>query len=282
MARIKNVISGMPSDIGLTHGSEWGKIQFVHLGSSDDSYGSLIVEFKAFIKRFNDSFNGDWKEAQYPNQSVPIAHQVRPRRDIHVEWTLPAATEAEAISNLGKCSALAQMMLPTLKKSKGWASRGEMFYPKSSFVGIKFANLIQGLNGGPLPGYIRGFNYTPNFEEGVLVTNKRGARVPADVKKMMDFKSDTRGILAPMFIDVALDFTPFYIRSKVGYIHGKGKEGGWVSPSWPYGVAFDKALSAGGKAGTSEADVCVTNPSEGGWHDVCTRSMFAGVRGITS
>ena len=162
MARIKNVISGDPSDVGFTNASSWGKIQFVHLGSADEpNVGSLVVEFKAFIKRFTDSFNGDWKEAQYPNQSVPIAHQVRPRRDIHIEWTVPASTPAEAISNLGKCSALAQMMFPTLKPSGKWSSRAghESFWPKSSFIGIKFANMIQNASGGPLPGYIKGFNY---------------------------------------------------------------------------------------------------------------------------
>ena len=279
MARIKNVISGMPSDIGFTKGSSWGKIKFVHLGSGDDDGGSLVVEFKAFVKRFSESFNGDWKEAQYPSQSVPIAHQVRPRRDIHIEWTLPAANEAEAISNLAKCSALAQMMFPTLKEAGGWSSRQEnkMYSPKSSFVAIKFANMIQNTDGAPLPGYIRGFNYTPSFEEGVLVASKKKAKVPPQVKGMMTAPSDTSGILAPMFIDIALDFTPFYIRSKIGYIHGPG----WVDSKGLYSVDFQKSVASSDESGDATSDFCITNAAEGGYHDVCTRSMFAGARGIT-
>ena len=102
-----------------------------------------MVEFKAFVKRFTDNFDGDWKESQYPNQSVPIAHQVRPRRSLHIEWTVTSANEAEAISNLAKCSALAQMMFPTLQRADKWGGKQNMFYPRSSFIGIKFANFIQ-------------------------------------------------------------------------------------------------------------------------------------------
>ena len=277
MARIKNVISGDTSDIAF--GNNWGKIQFVHLGSSDDFDGPLVVEFKAFIKRFNDNFSGDWKEAQYPNQSVPIAHQVRPRRDIHLEWTVPASTEAEAISNLGKCAALAQMMFPTLKKAGSWSSRagGQMYFPKSSFIGIKFGNMIQQTTGDPLPGYIRGFNYTPNFEEGVLVANTKKARVPRQIKKMMDVESKTEGLLVPMYVDISLDFTPFYIRRNMGYTHGDG----WTDSAWPYSINFDEATTTSDKAGTKNTDFCITNASEGGYHDVCSRTMFAGARGIT-
>jgi len=279
--RIKNVITGMPSDAGFTYGSSWGKIKFVHLGSEDRIDGSLVVEFKAFIKRFTDNFNGDWKEAQYPNQSVPIAHQVRPRRDIHIEWTVPAASEAEAISNLGKCAALAQMMLPTLKKAGNWSTHGEMYYPKSSFVAIKFANLIQSNTGEALPGYIRGFNYTPNFEEGVHVPSKKRAKVPKQIKKMIEAGSDTEGILAPMFVDIALDFTPFYIRSEIGYKHGDAMAAGWQRPDMPYSADFGESTTTEDKAGTATTDICIKNPSEGGYHDVCSRSMFAGIRGVT-
>ena len=285
MNRIKNVISGMPSDIGFSGRADWGKIQFVHLGSSDDEGGSLVVEFKAFVKRFTDSFNPDWKESQYPNQSVPIAHQVRPRRDLHIEWTVPAANEAEALSNLGKCSALAQMMFPTLKRSDDWSSLGnkKMFYPRSSFIGVKFANLIQGHDGGAQPGYIRGFNYTPNFEEGVLVANQKMRTIPKAIKDTMWVADKNEAILAPMFIDISVDFTPFYIRKNVGYVHG-GE--GWINPGgaddggWPYGINFRKNVTQKDKSGTQATDICITNPSEGGWHDVCTRSMIAGARGI--
>jgi hypothetical protein len=263
-----------------------GKIQFVHLGSGADGNNPLVVEFKAFIKRFNDSFSGDWKEAQYPNQSVPIAHQVRPRRDIHLEWTVPASTEAEAISNLGKCGALAQMMFPTLKPAGSWSSRAdqEMYFPKSSFIAIKFGNMIQKWDGSPLPGYIKGFNYTPNFEEGVLIANRaKKTRLPKQIKAMMDTESKKEGLLVPMFVDISLDFTPFYIRQDVGYKHGTEDEWAqWMMPSWPYSVDFEEATAdSDEKAGTKKTDICITKASEGGYYDVCSRTMFAGARGVT-
>jgi len=270
MGKIKNVISGMPSDIGYK--GDWGKIIFQHLGSGDDGNGNLMVEFKAFIKRFTDNFDGSWSEQQYPNQSVPIAHQVRPRRSLHIEWTIPSANEADAITNLAKCSALAQMMFPTLKKAGG-----NMFYPRSSFIGIKFANFIQKPNGDPLPGYVKGFNYTPNFEEGVFVTNEKKAQVPPEIKDAMWTSTPTEGLLAPMFIDISLDFVPFYVRSEVGYVHGEG----WKGKGWPHGADFT-ALAKKVDGWGDSADLCLNDPKEKGFagYDVCARSATGGRKTI--
>jgi len=259
----------MPSDMGYRN--NWGKIIFQHLGSEDT--GALMVEFKAFVKRFTDNFDGDWKESQYPNQSVPIAHQVRPRRSLHIEWTVPAANEAEAISNLAKCSALAQMMFPTLQRADRWGGKHDMFYPRSSFIGIKFANFIQKPDGSPLPGYVKGFNYTPNFEEGVYVTNKKKAQIPKEMKDVIATSSKTEGILAPMFVDIALDFVPFYIRSEVGYIHGEG----WTDARWPYGADFEW-ITDDADDWEDSAELCLNNAKEKGFagYDVCARSATGG------
>jgi len=284
MARIKNVMSGMPSDIGFTTAGSWGKIKIVHLGSESDEVGPLVVEFKAFIKRFSDRFDGSWSEQQYPNQSVPIAHQVRPKRSMHLEWTVPAANEAEAISNLAKCSALAQMMFPSLKKADNWAHTGQLYYPQSSFIGIKFANIIQDGYGDPLRGYVNGFNFTPNFQEGVFVTNRKKA--PRAVKGIIDEDSKS-GFLAPIFIDIALDFTPFYIRTDLGYQESddEGDEGismNWPSSFQPYGADFDAVGNtvADGKKRTKKTDLCITSAKEGGSHNACGRSARAGASSL--
>jgi len=279
MARIKNVMSGMPSDVGFATAGSWGKIKIVHLGSESDSEKSLVVEFKAFIKRFSDRFDGSWSEQQYPNQSVPIAHQVRPKRSMHLEWTVPAANEAEAISNLAKCAALAQMMFPSLKPADNWAHTGRLYYPQSSFIGIKFANIIQDGYGDPMRGYVNGFNFTPNFQEGVFVTNRKKA--PRRVKNIID-EDNKAGFLAPIFIDIALDFTPFYVRDDIGFI-GDEWGGSWPGSPMIYGADFNadgNTIADGKKRDTKKTDLCITSAKEGGSHNACGRSARAGASSL--
>lgn len=278
MARIKNVLSGMPSDVGFTTAGSWGKIKIVHLGSESDTEGSLVVEFKAFIKRFTDRFDGSWSEQQYPNQSVPIAHQVRPKRSMHLEWTVPAANEAEAISNLAKCAALAQMMFPSLKGTGG-ETAGTQYYPKSSFIGIKFANIIQDGFGEPMRGYVNGFNFTPNFQEGVFVTNRKKA--PRAVKNIID-EDNKVGFLAPIFIDIALDFTPFYVRDSIGYITDEWG-GSWPGSPMIYGADFNadgNTIADGKKRDTKKTDLCISSAKEGGSHNACGRAFRSGASSL--
>jgi hypothetical protein len=278
--KIKNVMTGMPSEIGYAKGAAWGKIQFFHLNSRKE--GKLVIEFKAFVKRFTDSFNGGWNAKQYPNQTVPIAHQVSPRRDLHIEWTVPASGEAEAISNLTKCSAFARMMFPTLKETNQTYSsiaKRQLYYPRSSFIGIKFANLIHGPSDeGYLPGWIRGFNFTPNFEEGVYVSNKLDA--PGALQQYITGEG---GHLLPSFIDISVDFTPFYLLEDIGYKEGNSNTpwGSNNAKAWPYGLDFTKDQTTDLEGDNSSNAICITDAAEGGWHDVCSRSSLAGARGVT-
>lgn len=200
----------------------WGLIRIAQLGTG------LSVDFKAFIRRFTDDFNAGFKTVQYPNQRTPIANQSTPHRSMILEWFVPAASDAEAAINLQKCSALANMTLPLKDYKAGY----NQHYPKSSFVSIKFANLIQAPNGGPLPGWIDGFTFSPNFDQGTFISN-------ADTTAYDTFPDDTAfyGHYMPKIIDISLKFTPFMSAGKgsPGYDVDK-KE--WEVEHFPYDVKF--------------------------------------------
>jgi len=200
---------------------------------------SPSVTFKAFIRTFKDSFNAGWQETQYPNQSVPIAHQSTPRRIIQIEWTVPSASKEEAVKNLAKCSWLAQSMFPALT----WNDASGAGLPKSSFMAIKFANLIQANNGGPLPGYISNFNYTPNFVEGIHIIKE------AEAGWANGYGQSRQYNLFPNVVDISLEFKPIQTRDSFG-LDASEMEPGWNNSSWPYGIKIDPKLRTGDKATT--------------------------------
>jgi len=212
----------------------WSLLRIYNLSAKNSkslrSDQNAYVEFKAFIKSFKDNFNPGWQETQYPNQSVPIAHQSTPKRTIQIEWTVPSTNAEEAIKNLRKCSFLAQSMYPTLKIQK---KEGNFtgYTPKSTFMAIKFANLIQSNDSDALPGYISSFSYTPNFAEGTHILNS--GQAPSSQRKY--FAQKTQKNLFPNLIDISIEFKPIQTRDSFGYI----KDVGWNDSPWPYGMNID-------------------------------------------
>jgi hypothetical protein len=211
----------------------WAHLQIINLTAKKSSdIENPDIAFKAFIKSFRDNFNPGWQETQYPNQSVPIAHQSMPKRTIQIEWTVPSTNAEEAIMNLQKCSWLAQSMYPTLKQ------RPTGYIPKSTFMAIKFANLIQANNGGPLPGYISSFSYTPNFIEGIHIL--KSAEAPETLKKY--FVRENGRHLFPSLVDITIEFKPIQTRDSFGLIENSEQKIGWNNSSWPYGIQIDPRL----------------------------------------
>jgi len=235
--------------------NNWSMLTIYNLsahGYEPPAISNPWIDFKAFIKSFKDNFNPGWQEQQYPNQSVPIAHQSMPKRTIQIEWTVPSTNEKEAILNLRKCSWLAQSMYPTLKPSGASGN----FTPRSTFIGIKFANLIQGNDGGLLPGYISSFSYTPNFIEGVHILSKR--RAPKSERKWFTHSGNH---LFPNLVDISIEFKPIQTRDSFGLVEDIDQDVGWNNSSWPYGVKIDKKLHPGGSdSGGGPGDV---DPDDG-------------------
>ena len=190
----------------------WGTIRITNLFAKSKNDKSSSVDFKAFVNSFRDSFNPGWSEQLFPNQSSPIAHQVSPKRTIQLTFSVPSYDAQEAIANMRKCTFLAESMYPVLKReSSGTHSL------KSTFMGIKFANLIQNSGGGMLPGYIQGFVFTPNLDLGVHIDTREGF----NNKALVDGRKES--FIIPKLIEIDLTFTPMEMRESFGYQVSKGE-----------------------------------------------------------
>ena len=127
-------------DTEYAYNENWSHLKIINLNALK-SYRDIEnpwVDFKAFVKSFRDNFTPGWQEVQYPNQSVPIAHQSMPKRSIQIEWSVPSFDAKDAIMNLQKCSWLAQSMYPTLKKR----SRNKKYTPRSTLQ-ILFRQMME-------------------------------------------------------------------------------------------------------------------------------------------
>ena len=227
----------VPSNPDLTeyaYNQKWSRLEIINLNAQNSAVKSDRVFFKAFIRSFRDNFMPGWQETQYPNQSVPLAHQSMPKRIIQIEWTVPSANAEEAINNLKKCSWLAQSMYPTLKRVSG----NKNYRPKSTFMAIKFANFIQATDGGPLPGYISSFSYTPNLVEGIHILSQKQA--PNNKTKKL-FANAKGKHLFPNLVDIVMEFKPIQTRDSFGLLEDEG----WNNSSWPYGIKIDPQLKVG-------------------------------------
>ncbi len=217
--------------------------------SSFSGRAQSAVDFKAFLKSFRDSFNPGWSEQQYPNQSVPIAHQVSPKRTLSFSFSVPAYSEREGILNMRKCSFLAESMYPAMVHKQ----QSQAYDLKSSFMAIKFANLIQNSDGGPLPGFISGFVFVPNLEEGVFINDKKGfskqKSAPGNV-----FVHESQSYIIPKLIDIDINFTPIEVRDGFGYQTTKYTEGWANDGAWPYGIKTDPG-SGGMTSGAGTGDL---------------------------
>tara|TARA_R110000824_G_scaffold150209_4_gene320718 strand:+ start:120 stop:971 length:852 start_codon:yes stop_codon:yes gene_type:complete len=235
----------------IAYNTTWGTIRIYNLAAHRAGVSPASVDFKAFVKTFRDSFSPGWKETQYPNQSVPIAHQVSPRRILQVNFSVPAASEAEAIRNMQKCTFLANSMYPVMIHE----NKSSAYRLKSTFMAVKFANLIQNRHGGPLPGYITSFSFIPNFEEGVFILNHADA-ANKELKHVTRRAFDSReeGYIIPKLVDIDLEFKPIEVRDNMGLQSKMLSKGlkptdlDWKNDGWPHGI---KIKGAGADVGSS-------------------------------
>jgi hypothetical protein len=219
------------------YSTTWGTIRITNLfaASRPETSKSSSVEFKAFVNSFRDSFNPGWSEQLFPNQSSPIAHQVSPKRTIQLSFSVPSYDAQEAIVNMRKCTFLAESMYPILKR-EGSGTHSL----KSTFMGIKFANLIQNSQGGLLPGYIMGFVFVPNLDHGVHIDTKAGFNKNSALAEMPG--GEESSYIIPKLIEIDLTFTPMEMRESFGYQVSEGgsffgNQGSWANDgARPYGT----------------------------------------------
>ena len=78
-----------------------------------------MIEFKAFITAFNDTYAQDWNSEQVFGRADPLYNFKQTTRRISFGFKMPAASEGEAYANLAKAQQLAQFMYPNYTDVNG-------------------------------------------------------------------------------------------------------------------------------------------------------------------
>ncbi len=163
-------------------GSNWLEIYSI---STDDA-----VRFKAFVDTFSDSFTSDWNSEQVLGRMDPIATFKGTKREISIDFSVPATSLEDSKINLQKLSALTQYLYPNYQTVENSKASTMVSAP---LVKIKFANLImdssKGISGDAkgsgLLGFLGGVNYSPNLEMGTFIDN--GHLYPKTYKLSLKF-----------------------------------------------------------------------------------------------
>jgi len=137
-------------------------LQFYHLPSGH------AVAFKAFVTRYEDTYNSEWNAQPVYGRMDPIATFRRTGRVINAGFTIPSDNIQEAFTNLQRISELIRFLYPSYDSANG-TIKG------APFLKLQFMNWAQKSGNGPgtdpkesgLLGYVNGFQFAPDLDAGV-------------------------------------------------------------------------------------------------------------------
>jgi len=151
----------------------------------------LETNLKAFITTYNENYTSNWNQEMVFGRNDPIATFKDTNREITIAVDIPAASEQEAKSNLGKCNRIIQYLYPAYQQ----ANRANSI-AKPPLVRVRFANLIKRANAGDSPsareggllGFITSLSFTPDFDEAGAYDTGVAALFPKKISLNMSFK----------------------------------------------------------------------------------------------
>jgi len=139
-------------------------INFLSVGSG------RAVRFKAFLTDFSDDFASSWNEEEVYGRMDPITTFQSTKRTLTFSFDVPSSSFDEAHYNFHRLSLLTAMLYP------GYSGGGANAISTAPLFKVYFSNWINagsgtGAGGGVkqagLVGAIKGFNFTPDLDQGV-------------------------------------------------------------------------------------------------------------------
>ena len=125
----------------------------------------LHLEFPAFLTDFSQQFDSTWNTEDVFGRMDPIATFQSTKRTISLGFDVPSATSDGAKENLKKTQDLVKMVYPVYKEIGGTS-----VLSKPPLVRIQFANLLKGVQGGGLLGWISGLSWKPVMDMGMFAS----------------------------------------------------------------------------------------------------------------
>tara|TARA_R110002020_G_scaffold117591_2_gene268906 strand:- start:1974 stop:2822 length:849 start_codon:yes stop_codon:yes gene_type:complete len=148
-----------PTDIMAKSGRV---ILFTHLATGK------AVGFKAYVTKFEDSYDSSWNGTQVYGRMDPIAVYQGTSRTISISWDVPSASAYDAYKNLQRISQMIRMLYPVYTNAE---ETGVRTLKAAPLLRMKFMNLSRDVRNhkGGLVGYVKGnFSYAPNLAHGVF------------------------------------------------------------------------------------------------------------------
>ena len=135
-------------------------ITFTHLPTQVD------VQFKAYIKQFQDTFSSKWTPTTGYGRMDDIQTFQQTTRKINIGFDVVASSLEEAKANMTRISTFANMLYPVFD---GDVESGGQTIKSAPLVRMKFMNWSQEVGGKRgLLGTLNGFTFSPNMERGVF------------------------------------------------------------------------------------------------------------------
>ena len=208
-------------------------VTFQHVPSQN------MVNFKAFIGAFNETYKCNWGAESVFGRIDPIYSFKSTDRNITLNLNLPASTESEAYENLAKIGLLSDMLYPNYT-NLGQANT----ISQSPMVRIKVMNLLES----------QGTNATGRtFEQLATSVNSSPAKGLLGVITSLNINHNLdnadvgvfemgRNAILPKFIDISVSFDVIHEHKRGWNRNTRGHRSG------PYGIAQtgeiqDRAMS---------------------------------------
>jgi len=212
------------------------------------------VFFKAFITAFNESYNSNFTPNETFGRTDPIYQYKNTTRKITLAFKVPAASEGEAYENLGKVSALEQMLYPNYSEVNSATTLAQ-----APLIRVKVMNLLtsnysssqpRGREAGQLASgdteprkvFYNSYNSDSDPKKGLLgvidnlVVNHNLEGEDGVFFKRREIDGAARPVnntILPKFIDVNLSFSPIHEQT-LGW-----REENQMQSLFPYGVITD-------------------------------------------
>ena len=121
------------------------------------------IRFAAFINAMQDNYVQRWNSTEVYGKPDSIETYQNTRRNISLSWDVPSSGPMEGYANMMKIDAFVRMLYPVYE-SRG---KGIRTIQRPPLLRLKFDKLIQNHNKKGLLGHVQGFNFKPDFANGV-------------------------------------------------------------------------------------------------------------------
>lgn len=205
-------------------------ISFYHVPSKRS------VFFKAYITAFSETYNSNFTPTEAFGRTDPIYQYKSTTRKISLTFEVPAASEGEAYENLGKVSALEQMLYASYSKAGSATTLSQ-----APLIRLKVMNLLQKPSNGdffdaiqntsePRPVFYETYSSNSDSKNGLLgvVDN---LSVNHNITGDDGVFHKGKNTILPKNIELSLGFSPIH-ETTIGWDQQRRQQ----SSLFPYGV----------------------------------------------